>query len=152
MNRFMVLDSSPLSGAAGPHGRPMPDQSRAWIAGMESSGIIVVMPGIIDYEVGRKLLHLKALASLKRLDGLRRNLDFRPTSTAILDRAAELWADARRAGLSTSGAESLDVDCILAAHALEVGGPGDLVTVATSNRRHLGRYPGIDARDWISLI
>ena len=66
-------------------------------------------------------------------------------------KAAEFWADLRRRGLPTAADESLDADAILAAQAALIGSPGDIVTVATSNSRHLGRFPGIDARDWPSI-
>jgi predicted nucleic acid-binding protein len=61
-------------------------------------------------------------------------------------RAAELWADLRRAGLPTAAPGSLDGDCILAAQALLSAGPGDVLTVATDNVGHLGRM--VDARTW----
>ena len=66
-------------------------------------------------------------------------------------KAAEFWADLRRRGLPTAADESLDADAILAAQAALIGGPGDTVTVATSNPVHLARFPGIDARDWPSI-
>ena len=50
-----------------------------------------------------------------------------------------------------AGDESLDADAILAAQAALTGNPGDMVTVATSNARHLARFPGIDAQDWPSI-
>jgi hypothetical protein len=45
----------------------------------------------------------------------------------------------------------LDADCILAAQALLLGGPGDLVTVATTNARHVTRFPGVDAQPWETI-
>lgn len=49
-------------------------------------------------------------------------------------RAANLWADARFKGLPTGPA--LDVDVILAAHALEISD----AAVVTDNLRHLRRF------------
>ncbi len=86
-----------------------------------------------------------------QLDNLRANLAYDPITTPIMDRAAEFWADVRRRGLPTAADQSLDADAILAAQAALIGGPGDTVTVATSNPAHLGRFPGIDARDWRSI-
>ncbi len=149
---IILPDSKPLSDAAGPRNRPVCDQCRQWILNEQAAGIVVVMPGIIDYEVRRKLAHLNATAGLRRLDDLRARLDFREINTAILDRAADLWAAIRRCGLPTAGWQSLDAVCILAAHALDVSGPGDMVSIATTNTRHLGRFPGIDAREWSSLV
>ena len=45
----------------------------------------------------------------------------------------------------------LDADAILAAQADLIGNPGDVVTVATSNARHLARFPRVDAREWSSI-
>ncbi len=50
-------------------------------------------------------------------------------------RAAELWAEARHAGLSTTPGEALDGDVILAAQALDVAG-----IVFTENLRHISRF------------
>ncbi len=63
-------------------------------------------------------------------------------------KAAEFWADLRRRGLPTAADDSLDADAILAAQVALIGGPGDTVTVATSNARHLRalcryRRPGL---------
>jgi hypothetical protein len=66
-------------------------------------------------------------------------------------RAAEFWADARQRGVPTAGADALDADCIIAAMAATAFDPSDIVTIATSNVSHLARFPGIDARDWITI-
>ena len=65
-------------------------------------------------------------------------------------RAAELWADTRRAGRPTAAPDALDGDCILAALALLTAGPGDVVTVATDNVGHLARF--VDARPWDQIV
>ena len=60
--------------------------------------------------------------------------------------AASLWAIVRQTGRPTASPDSLDVDCILAAQALDAASIGDRVIVATSNVVHLSRLAGIDAR------
>jgi hypothetical protein len=75
-------------------------------------------------------------------------LDYDPITTPAMRPAAELWAAVRTAGVPTAYPLALDADCVPAAQALLPGGPGDAVTVATTNARHLTRFPGVDARAW----
>jgi predicted nucleic acid-binding protein len=124
------------------------DACRRWLDAIELAGIVVIVPEIADYEVRRELIRVGAGGPLARLDSLIIPSQYDPITTPIMRKAAEFWADLRRRGLPTAGDESLDADAILAAHASLIGMPGDTVTVATSNLRHLARFPGIDARDW----
>ena len=77
--------------------------------------------------------------------------DYRPITTTAMLRAAEFWALLRRGGIPTAGDEGLDADAILAGQADSLGQPGDVVTIATTNVRHLGRFPGIDAHPWETI-
>jgi predicted nucleic acid-binding protein len=144
--RAVFLDTGTLWLLAKARGKPRADRCRQWATGLLSSGVRVFVPEIADYEVRRKLLHLGATASLRRLDGLKSALDYAPITTDVMIRAAELWADLRRAGLPTAAPGSLDGDCILAAQALMAVGPSDVVTVATDNVGHLSRM--VDAQSW----
>jgi predicted nucleic acid-binding protein len=109
----------------------------------------VFVPEIADYEVRQELIRAGKAAGLARLDRAKAGLDYAPITTDAMLRAAELWADARRAGRPTAHPEALDGDCILAAQALVAAGSGDVVTVATMNVGHLGRF--VDARIWDSI-
>jgi hypothetical protein len=111
----------------------------------------VVIPEIADFEVRREMIRRGARAGLILLDSLASRLAYDPLTTPIMRKAAEFWADVRRRGLPTAGDEGLDADAILAAQAALIGNPGDTVTIATSNSRHLARFPGIDARDWSAI-
>ena len=144
--RAVFLDTGTLWLLAKARGKPRADQCRQWATGLLSSGVRVFVSEIADYEVRRKLLHLGATASLRRLDVLKAALDYAPITTDVMIRAAELWADLRRGGLPTAAPGSLDGDCILAAQALMAVGPNDVVTVATDNVRHLSRM--VDAQAW----
>lgn len=62
-----------------------------------------------------------------------------PITTAAMREAAQLWADARNAGLPTASDAALNGDVILAAQARTIGGP-DPVVIATTNVSHLARY------------
>ena len=151
MARIILLDSTPLGLLCRRRGHVPGDSCQRWLDSIKLAGIIVVIPEIADYEVRRELIRLGALTLLGRLDNLAADSDYDPITTPIMRKAAEFWADLRSRGLPTAGDESLDADAILAAQAALIGGPGDTVTVATSNARHLGRFPGIDARDWPSI-
>jgi hypothetical protein len=111
----------------------------------------LVIPAIADYEVRRELSRLGATVKLRRLDALRARFGCLAISNVALDQAAEFWAHLRQGGLPTTGDEDLDADAILAGQAATVGMPGDIVTIATTNVRHLGRFPGIDAREWSTI-
>lgn len=109
----------------------------------------VILPEIADYELRRKLLHLRlkqplSRTGLARLDQLVEALVYLPLSTPVMRRAAELWAQARASGLPTVGEADLDGDIILAAQAQIAGG-----AVVTMNPRHLGRF--VPVVDWQSI-
>jgi predicted nucleic acid-binding protein len=144
--RLVFLDTGTLGLLAKPRGKPQTDQCRQWVADLLSAGVRVFMPEIADYEVRRKLLHIGATAGVRRLDQLKAGLEYSPITTDVMLRAAELWADLRRAGVPTAAPGSLDGDCILAAQALLAVGPGDVLTVATDNVGHLSRF--VDAQTW----
>ena len=114
--------------------------------GMMTAGVRLFVPEIADYEVRRKLLHLGSTNGLRRLDQAKAGFVYARLSTAVMLKAAELWAQARRAGIPTAGPRALDGDCILAAQALLATGPGDVLTVATNNVGHLGQF--VTAQPW----
>ena len=147
--RLVFLDSGPLGLVANPKGRPAAVQCRQWARDLLAAGVRVVVPEIADYEIRRELLRRGATASLQRLDQVKAGLEYDPITTAVMLRAAELWAAARRAGRPTAPPEALDGDCLLAAQALLAAGPGDVVTVATDNVGHLARF--VDAQPWETI-
>jgi hypothetical protein len=62
-----------------------------------------------------------------------------------------LWAYLERRGEGIDHPHALGADAILAAQALHAGKPGDRIIVATTNLRHLSRFPGIEARLWQAI-
>ena len=144
--RLVFPDSGPLGMLSHPHRGPVVLRCQQWARDLLAAGVQVCIPEIADYEVRRKLLHLGATAGIARLDRLQVGFDYVPITTGVMLRAAELWAAARRAGLPTTSPDALDGDCILAAMAQLATDPGDVVTVATDNVGHLGRF--VDARPW----
>jgi predicted nucleic acid-binding protein len=148
--RLVLLDSGPLGLLTNPRGRSKPDRCRQWVKDLAAAGARVFVPEIADYEVRRKLIHIRATAGIRRLDQVKSTLDYAPLTTDVMLLAAELWAAARSVGLPTAKPEALDGDCILAAQALLAAGPDDTVTVATDNIAHLSRF--LDARLWEAII
>src|SRR4051812_38776235 len=99
MARIIVLDAGPLGLASKPSGKAGADACRGWIRALDDAGARVVVPEIADYELRRELLRVGATAGLARLDRLVAALDYAPTTTPAMRRAAEFWALVRRAGL-----------------------------------------------------
>jgi hypothetical protein len=98
------------------------------------------------------LLRTKATAGIGRLDRLIQALRFDPITTDAMRQAAAFWALTRQAGLVTAHPQALDGDCILAAQASLLGGPADVVTIATTNVRHFTSLPGIGAQVWDTIV
>ena len=152
MARVVLLDAGPLGLACSRPGTPRVDQCLAWLLHLEFSVADVVIPAIVDYEVRRELIRLGAKAKLRNLDLLKARFDTLDISAAALERAAAFWALLRHAGVPTAAPKDLDVDCILAGVAATAFDSGDVVTIATTNVAHLGRFPDIDAREWSTIV
>lgn len=145
MARAILLDSGPIGRLAHPRAKQNVE-ARAWLVSLVYSGIVVVLPEIVDYEHRRKMLHIGSASSVRYLNELKDNIAYAPLNTRVMLRAARLWADARKSGLPTAPEDRLDVDVILASQALDFAEDGEGAIVATTNPRHLSRF--VDARDW----
>jgi predicted nucleic acid-binding protein len=115
-----------------------------------AAGVRVFVPEIADYEVRRELIRAGATTGLLRLDKIKAAFDYAPITTDVMLKAAELWAQARNRGLPTAPPEALDCDVILAASALLLAAPGDVITVATDNVGHLAQF--VDAQPWEKIV
>ncbi len=131
---------------------PNVDGLRGRLAELEMAGVSILIPAVIDYEVRRELVRVRAMAKLRNLADMRQRFVILAGSEAAWFRAAEFWALSRRMGVPTGPNAALDADAILAGCAATVGRPGDEVIIASSNVRHLSRFPGIDAREWMSIM
>ena len=136
MIRPVILDSGPLGRIA----HPRPNREIAeWFSGLLTSGAVVLLSEIADYEVRRNLLLEDLTTSVERLDQLKQT--YMPLMTQVMLRAAALWAIGRKQGQPTADPKALDADVILAAQAEQAG-----AVVATENIGHLSRF--VDARNW----
>ena len=151
MARIILLDSGPLGLAAHRPSITEVRQCLAWLATLERSGAMVVVPEIADYEVRRELIRAGIVSGIGRLDRLKARFFYLPISTSAMLQAASFWADVRQRGIPTASPDALDADCVLAGMAASAFDPRDTVTVATNNAIHLARFPGIDARDWPTI-
>ncbi len=66
-----------------------------------------------------------------------------------MQRAAELWAEARHRGRAMTDNVRLDIDVILCAHARISFEQGNDVEVASENTRHLSVF--VKARPWYDI-
>ena len=137
----IVLDATVLSQLCVPRRNPALVSWFESLLRLDEGAVSVVVPEIADYEVRRGLLELalregrtetKAIQRLDAIQGLCRYL---PLDTSTMQRAALLWAQARRRGRPTAPPLGLDADAILAAQAQAVGG-----TIITDNIRHLEQF------------
>ncbi len=99
------------------------------------------VPEVADYELRRELLRIESKWGLERLGELGGKLGYLPVTTTDWRRAAELWAEGRRAGRPTAGDDALDADLLLAAQALAEG-----AAVVTLNTRHFAGL--VDCMTW----
>lgn len=149
---IVFLDSGIIGLLSSPNDRELAVNCQSWLYRLLSRSVYVVSSDICDYEVRRGLelaLHKNPhVSGLSRLDGLAQIIDFLPTERVVLQRAAKIWAEARITGQGTAGDRELDADIIIAAHWLILTEeyPGQAVTIATTNVKHLSRFT--IARSW----
>jgi len=146
----VLIDSGYLNVLCSPGLNP---DFEAWLRDRQSEhpDLLVVIPEIVDYEVRRGFLwrmkhhakegdranHRRVAGFLERLDSLSsaRQVRLLPTTKEVLERAAELWAEARSGGYPTAAEDRIDIDVIVASHAV-----GENAEVATTDRRDYRRY------------
>ncbi len=137
----VILDTGVLGQASHPRKNPAFAQ---WFDRLLATSTTVYIAEIADYEVRRELLRAERHEGVARLDRLKSVLPYIPLSTAIILRAARLWAEARQRGRPTADPKELDCDVILAAQALEVG-----AVVVTDNVGHLSLF--VEAKNWTEI-
>ena len=151
--RIILLDAGVVGLFCASPGRPGVHECQAWADAMNASGCSIVVAEVTYFEVKRGLLWNSATAKLDRLNQMFqfRVVNIGPVTFAAWDQAAEFWALLRQTGQPTAGPQALDADAILAAVAVTILQPGDSATIATTNVRHLNRFPDVDARLWTRI-
>jgi hypothetical protein len=84
--RIIVLDSGPLGLAARRPSIIEVQHCLAWLARLETSGAMIVVPEIADYEVRRELIRARIASGVGRLDRLKTRLFYLPISTSACSR------------------------------------------------------------------
>lgn len=146
MTRTILLDTGVIGLLVSRPNLPRVAAGIAWLNRLRVRDTIVIAD-IIEYELRRELYRLNASAKLVRLDYLLNQLRRVEVSHDAWIKAAEFWATVRRSGRPTASPDALDSDAILAGVAAPIGPPAGVV-VATTNVRHLARFPGIMALTW----
>jgi predicted nucleic acid-binding protein len=149
---IVFLDSGILGLISSPNERDEVTACQNWVLGLLAKGVYVISSDVCDYEVRRSLLLLETQqltkVNLDRLDRWREVIDFLPLTTQVMQRAARVWADARRRGLPTAEPKNIDADMIIVAQWLLLSDeyPGRRITISTTNVKHL--LPFCDAMVW----
>lgn len=147
MVKVVVLDAGPLNLLAAPPGLRWASGCHGWAAALRAAGHRLVVPEIADYEVRRELLRRRSPGRIGRLNRLHHHFEYQPLDTWTMQRAAELWAQARHTGRPTAGDDSIDADMILIAQAEMLAAPNTVI--ATTNLRHL--QPFFPAELWTNI-
>ncbi|MEG4442738.1 hypothetical protein QUB47_34630 [Microcoleus sp. AT9_B5] len=128
-------------------------QCTKWFERLLSKGARIIVSDICDYELRRELIGIKS-KSVQELDNLRDLIEFQPVTFAVLEKAAELWAEARYLSQYNKIKENIDVDCILAAQwcLLKEQYPGRKVIIATKNIKDFQRVTDCDVWQNITYL
>ena len=151
MSLVIALDAGPLGLLTHRNENEDAEACRKWLASQIAAGAKVIVPDVADYEVRRELLRAGKTKAVARLhDFIRATPDrYLPPNGGAFFKPAELWAQVRREGLPTAGDEALDADVLFVAQLLTSGFEMEDLVVATTNPKHLSRFP--NAREWQNI-
>jgi predicted nucleic acid-binding protein len=149
MSKLILLDSGPLGIFSNPGKSQIISDCHAWAAKHQQQGNVLVVPEIADYEVRRELLRAGKSIGIERLDLIKSTFAYLPLTTAVMLRAAEFWAQARKSGRPMAVDAALDADVILSAQAAILIDEGSVVVIASSNPRHLSMF--VPAAEWQTI-
>jgi predicted nucleic acid-binding protein len=146
MSRVICLDAGPLGLLTNPKKTPEIRAITQWAIDIMVAGHRLVVPAIADYEVRRELERAGQRQGLAQLNAfnMARPDRYLSLSDGALQLAAQLWAQARNAGMPTADPKELDCDVLIAAQALTMGTPASDLVIATTNVGHLARFVAAD--------
>jgi len=107
MTKIVLLDASPLGMISNPSATPANLECYHWMESLLMSGYQIIVPEIADYEVRRELLRAGKTRGLARLDLLKNTLDYLPLTTAVMLKAADLWAQSQKSRHTDGRRESV---------------------------------------------
>jgi hypothetical protein len=116
MTDIILLDTGPLGLITHPRGSGESDACNQWMRRQLTKSTRVLVPGIADYELRREMLLNGNVRGIIRLNNLNAAVGFDAITTAVMNRAAVFWAQARRMGKPTASNPAIDGDMILSAH------------------------------------
>lgn len=149
---MVFLDTGILGILSSPNEKVEVQQCQEWLYRLLARGVYVISSDICDYEVRRGLLldsirkpSAKGIDNLNKLQGI---IEFLPLTQAVMRKASELWAISQSEGIPTADPKTIDADVIIAAQCqlIQSENPGQSLTVATINVKHLSRF--VDAQNW----
>lgn len=146
MSRVILLDAGPLDLLTNPKKTPETRAITQWALDIMAAGHRLMVPAIADYEVRRELERAGQRRGLAQLDAfnIARPDRYLSLSASALRLAAQLWAQARNAGMPTADPKELDCDVLIAAQALTIRTSTSDLVIATTNVGHLARFVAAD--------
>lgn len=146
MSQVIVPDTNPLSQLAHPKINP---NIQKWLKSLNKETVIKVAE-VTDYEVRRELLRTGKQKSIDKLNKFNESVGLITINSAVMKKAAELWAWTRNRGKPTASNQSLDGDVILVSQAIIQLNNFEQITIATTNIKHISLFKelGIDVLDW----
>jgi predicted nucleic acid-binding protein len=140
LSKVVFLDTGILGFVTHPKANAEATDCTVWLRDLLQAGVRICVSEICDFELRREYLLNNSITALGKLDSLNANLNYIPINTTGMRRAAQLWADVRKAGQATADPKELDCDVVLAAQALLSVAPSDDMVIATTNVGHLSRF------------
>jgi len=108
------------------------------LLGLTSQGATIFACPVVHYEVLRGLTRRSAVAQLSFYHLIAADMVYDEFTRADWDLAAQLWADATRAGRPVG-----DADLLIAAYAINRG-----AVLVTANARHFD-HPSLQVANWL---
>lgn len=152
---IVFLDTNILGKLANPNKLPEALECQAWFERMFARGVYLVSSELCFYEVKRGLiLSVQSggtTRGIEKLMELAPFIEFFEVDRSVVELAAELWARGRLRGQPTADEKNIDIDTIIMAHwqLLADNFPGQNVTIATTNVRHLSLFA--EAKEWQNI-